>query len=100
MAAVETNQSSGAMARFRFGRRAIYSAPSYGRRQTSRDPGEPFDGAGPASRLQYPDGSYLVRTGESVLMGRTAAPKKTGNSVGESSAHRRGAHQPQSLRPS
>ena len=49
--------------------------------------------------VQHFDGPDLVRTSQPCVVGRSAAPEKTGSSLGGSAAHRRRADQPQSLRP-
>ena len=49
--------------------------------------------------LQHFDGPDLVRTAESCVVDRSAAPEKAGSILGGSAADRRRAHQPQSLRP-
>jgi len=75
---MEVDQQAGTVSQFHFGCRAIYTAPSCGRQRTANHFSEPLDRAASATRFQHFDGPNLVRTSESSVLDRSAAPEKTG----------------------
>ena len=97
---MEADQPAGTVPPSYFRRRAIQTAPTCGWQRIASHDGEPIDRSPSATGFQHLDGSHLVGASKSAVVGRSAAPEKTGRLVGGSAAPRRGAHQPQSLRSS